>query len=208
MNKPKDSGSATKYIISAAALVIIIAGIYLAQSVVVLILISIFLALLGTPPVLWLKAKRIPSVIAVVIVMSCMVITLILIGAQIGTSFSGFSQDLPLLQEQLKEHVKSLSNFLTTNGIAVNENFFLEYIKPELIMILTAALLTGLSSVLSDVVLILLTVTFILLEVSNFPVKLRAILSDLYLINLLGKFTRFSRCNSLYPSYNNSRICF
>lgn len=178
MNKLKDSGSTTKYIISAAALVIIIAGIYLAQSVVVLILISIFLALLGTPPMLWLKAKRIPSVIAVVIIMSCMVIILILIGAQIGTSFTGFTQDLPLLQEQLKEQVKSLSKFLTANGIAVNEKFFLEYINPESIMIITASLLTGLSSVLSDVVLILLTVTFILLEVSDFPGKLRAILGD------------------------------
>lgn len=59
---------------------------------------------------LWLKAKRIPSGLAVLIVMSCMVIILMLIGAQIGTSFSGFSQDLPLLQEQLKEQVKSLSN--------------------------------------------------------------------------------------------------
>ncbi len=178
MNKPKDSGSATKYVFSAAALVIIIAGIYLAQSVVVLILVSIFLALLGTPPVQWLKVKKFPSGLAVLIVMSCMVIILILIGAQIGTSFSGFTQDLPLLQEQLKGQVKSFSDFLTANGIAVNEKFFLEYINPESIMILTAALLTGLSSILSDVVLILLTVTFILLEVSNFPVKLRAILGD------------------------------
>jgi len=42
----------------------------------------------------------------------------------------------------------------------------------------TADLLSGLSSVLSDLILILLTVTFILLEVSSFPVKLRAILGD------------------------------
>jgi predicted PurR-regulated permease PerM len=45
-------------------------------------------------------------------------------------------------------------------------------------MILTAGLLSGLSSVLSDLVLILLTVTFILLEVSSFPIKLRKILGD------------------------------
>jgi predicted PurR-regulated permease PerM len=45
-------------------------------------------------------------------------------------------------------------------------------------MKLTANLLTGVSSVLSDLVLILLTVTFILLEVSSFPIKLRAILGD------------------------------
>jgi predicted PurR-regulated permease PerM len=39
-------------------------------------------------------------------------------------------------------------------------------------------LLSGLTSTLSSMFLILLTVTFILLEVSSFPVKLRAILDD------------------------------
>jgi predicted PurR-regulated permease PerM len=45
-------------------------------------------------------------------------------------------------------------------------------------MKLTAGLLSGLSSLLSNLILILLTVTFILLEVSSFPVKLREILGD------------------------------
>jgi len=39
-------------------------------------------------------------------------------------------------------------------------------------------LLSGLSSILSSLVLTLLTVTFILLEVSSFPIKLRAVLGD------------------------------
>jgi hypothetical protein len=41
--------------------VIIIAGITQARSVVVLVLVSIFLAILGAPPVLWLEPNRIPS---------------------------------------------------------------------------------------------------------------------------------------------------
>ncbi len=165
-------------LVGAAAFVIIIAGINLAQSVVVLFLVAVFLALLGTPPVLWLKEKRMPSGFAVLIVMAGMIIILILIGAQIGSSFSSFSDELPSLQLRIREQVKELSVLLTSKGLVVKEKFFLEYVNPEAVMKLTAGLLSGLSSILSDLVLILLTVTFILLEVSSFPVKLRAILGD------------------------------
>jgi len=170
----------------AAAIVIIIVGINLAQSVVVLFLVSFFLALLGTPPVIWLKEKHIPSGFAVLIVMSCMLVVVILIGLQIGISFGSFSDELPLLQSRIREQVLDFVVLLKSKGIVVKEVFFLEYINPESIMRLTADLLTGLSSLLSDLVLILLTVTFILLEVSSFPVKLRTVLGD-----PLQKFPQF-----------------
>lgn len=168
----------TRILIGVAACVIIIAGINLAQSVIVLFLVSVFLAILGAPPVLWLKGKHIPSWFAVLIVMAVMVIILILISAQIGVSISGFSDELPLLQSRIREQVSELTLLLTSKGIVVTEKFFLEYINPEAVMKLTASLLSGLSSLLSDLILILLTVTFILLEVSSYPIKLRAILGD------------------------------
>lgn len=165
-------------LVSAAAIVIIIAGINLAQSVVVLFLVSVFLASLGIPPLLWLKEKRIPSGFAVLIVMAVMIIIIILIGAQIGSSVSSFFDELPLLQSRIREQVLELGTLLASKGIIVKEKFFLEYVNPEAVMVLTAGLLSGLSSLLSDLVLILLTVTFILLEVSSFPIKLRAVLGD------------------------------
>jgi AI-2 transport protein TqsA len=73
---------------------IIVAGINLAQSVVVLFLVSFFLALLGTPPELWLKEKHIPSGFSVAIVMVAMIIIVILIGAQIGASSSNIAKFL------------------------------------------------------------------------------------------------------------------
>ena len=173
-----NSSRGIRILVSVAALVIIIAGVSFAQSVVVVILLSFFLALLGTPPLLWLKEKHIPPGFAVLIVMAAMAIILILIGIQIGTSFSSFSDDLPLLQSRIREQLLELIVLLKSRGIVVQENFFLEYVNPETIMKLTADLLTGLSSVLSDLVLILLTVTFILLEVSSFPIKLRKVLGD------------------------------
>jgi predicted PurR-regulated permease PerM len=179
-----------RILVSIAAIVIIIAGINLAQSVVVLFLVSVFLALLGTPPVLWLKEKRIPSGIAVLIVMSCMIIILTLISIQIGSSVSSFTNELPLLQSRLREQILELSLWLNNKGIVVTNKFFLGYINPEAVIRFTAGLLSGLSSLLSDLVLILLTVTFILLEVSSFPVKLRTVLGDPK--QLFPQFTKFA----------------
>jgi AI-2 transport protein TqsA len=186
MTEKIDSFDGMHILVGVAALVIIIAGINLAQSVVVLFLVSFFLALLGTPPVIWLKEKRIPSGLAVSIVMACLIIIIILIGAQIGSSFNSFSDQLPFLQSRIREQVLELIVFLKSKGLVVEEKLFLEYVNPEAIMRLTAGLLSGLSSVLSDLILILLTVTFILLEVSSFPVKLRAVLGD-----PLQKFPQF-----------------
>jgi predicted PurR-regulated permease PerM len=190
MAEQNNSYRGMRILVSIAAFVIIIAGINLAQSAVVLFLVAVFLALLGTPPVLWLKEKRVPSGIAVLIVMAVMIIVIVLIGAQIGSSFSSFSDELPLLQTRIREQVLQLSLVLSHKGIVLTNKFLLEYINPAAVMRLTANLLTGLGSLLSDLVLILLTVTFILLEVSSFPIKLRAVLGDPK--QVFPQFTKFA----------------
>jgi len=178
-----------RILLGLAAFVIVIAGINLAQSVVVLFLISFFLALLGTPPVLWLKEKHLPTGYAVLIVMTVMIIIIILIGVQIGSSFSSFLGELPLLQSRIREQVLELSAYLRSKGFSGTQKLLLDYVKPEVLFKLTANLLSGLSSVISDLFLILLTVTFILLEVSSFPIKLRSILGDPK--QVFPQFTKF-----------------
>jgi AI-2 transport protein TqsA len=51
-----------RFLFIAAAFVIIVWGINQAQSVMVSFLIAVFFAIIGTPPVLRLERKRIPSV--------------------------------------------------------------------------------------------------------------------------------------------------
>jgi AI-2 transport protein TqsA len=190
MTEQSNSNRSTRILVSIAALVIIIAGINLAQSVVVLFLVSVFLALLGTPSVIWLKEKRVPSGIAVLIVMAVLIFIMILIGVQIGSSFSSFSEELPNMQLRLREQVLQLSKVLSHKGIVLSNKFLLEYINPAAIMKFTAGLLTGLGSAISDLILIILTVFFILLEVSSFPKKLRAVLGDPK--QVFPQFTQFA----------------
>src|SRR5512143_1740478 len=179
----------TRFLIIAAALVIIIAGINQAQSVLVSCLVAVFLAMLGTQPVLWLERKRIPSVVAVLIVVTGMIAVLLIAGGLVGTSLNNFIDALPSYQQRIQEQVSSLKALLAKKGIRITDKMLLEYINPEAVMRLAVNMLGGLGSALSNIVLILLTVTFILLEASSFPAKLRAVLGDPQ--QAFPQFTRF-----------------
>lgn len=189
MNENIPSPRRTNSLINGAAIVIIVMGIYQAQSVLVLLLLSVFLAVLGTPPVMWLKHKRIPNAAAVLIVVAGMIAALALAGALVGASLSSFSAALPAYQSRLQEQMLVLKEFLATKGITITDKILLEYFNPSAVMSFTAGLLSGLSSALSSIVLILLTVLFILLEVSTFPSKLRASPGDPE--RFMPRFTKF-----------------
>jgi predicted PurR-regulated permease PerM len=172
-----NSHHGTRFVVSAAALVVIVYGIFLAQSVVALLLLSVFLALLGTPPVLWLKRKHIPSFVAVIIIIIGMIILLLIIGGVLGVSLSTFSDALPSYQKRLHEQVLALRVFFAGKGIVITEKALFEYFNPVAVMSLTAGFITAIGFV-PNILLILLTVTFILLEASSFPHKLRSILGN------------------------------
>ncbi len=174
MTEQKTPRRKTHVLVLAAALVIIVMGIYQAQSILVLFLVSVFLAVLGTPVVLWLQRKHVPKVVAVLTVVAGMIVFLLMVGALVGTSLSSFSASVPLYQSRLQEQTLALKELLASKGITVSDRILLDYLNPSAVMSLTAGLLTGLSSALSSIVLILLTVLFTLLEVSSFPDKLRA----------------------------------
>lgn len=164
----------THVLVVLAALVIILFGISEAQSVLTLLLVSVFLAVLGTPPVLWLIHRKVPESVAALIVIAAMIGVLLLVGAIVGASIASFSASLPQYQSRLQEQTIALKDFLANKGITVTDKILLDYVNPAAIMSLTAVLLAGLSSALSSIVLILLTVLFILLEVPSFEGKLNA----------------------------------
>jgi AI-2 transport protein TqsA len=177
MAEQSTSDRGTRLLIIAAALVIIIYGINQAQSAVALFLASVFLALVGTPLVHWLERKHVPTFVAVMIVMAGLVALLLIVGGVLGASMSTFSDALPVYQKRLHEQLLALRAFLASKHIAITERALLEYLNPGAVMSLTAGFLTAMD-LASNVLLVLLTVTFILLEASSFPIKLRSVLGD------------------------------
>jgi AI-2 transport protein TqsA len=178
MTEQRDPHRGTRILVIVAALAIITGGIHQAQSVMEWILIAVFLAAIGAPPVLWLERNRVPYVAAVLLVVTGMAAIFAVIGMLVGTSLNSFYADLPEYQARLQKHVSSLQTFLATKGIRFADSIQFDPVRPETVRRLTASLLAGLGSMLFEVALVLLTVTFILLEASSFPAKLRAVLGD------------------------------
>ena len=179
MSEQSNSQRGIRFLIIVAALVIIIAGINQAQSVLVSILVAVFLAMLGTPPVIWFERRRIPTVIAVLIVVTGMIAVLLIVGGLVATSLNNFVDALPTYHQRIQEEVSAFRALLATKGVRVTDKVLLEYVNPDVVMKLTLGHdWRGLGSALSNIILILLTVTFILLEASSFPFKLRAVLGD------------------------------
>ncbi|MBK6846915.1 MAG: AI-2E family transporter [Proteobacteria bacterium] len=165
-------------IVGAAAMVFIVWGVGQAQAVIVSLLVSVFLAVLATPPVLWLERKRVPFIAAVLLVVTGLVLVLVAIGAVVGASINSFYSALPRYQARIQEQVAAFSTFLASKGIERPGALLLAYANPGVVMSRTAGLLVRLGGALSSIVLAVITTTFVLLEAKSFPVKLRAVLGD------------------------------
>ncbi len=162
-------------LISLASFVVVVAGLKAAQSIVVPFILSLFLAVITAPILFWLKDRKVPTFLAVSILVLGTVVIGLLIGAVIGTSVRDFSQSLPEYQRELAESLSSLLVYLETWGISIPKTEVLEYFDPGAAMSFVARTLSELSGLLGNAFLILVALIFMLAEASSVPGKLEAI---------------------------------
>lgn len=189
MTEHTGTSKGTRTLIGAAALVVVIWGINQAQAALMSSLVAVFLAALGTPLVAWLQRRRVPAALAVLLTLALIISVLLLAGAFVGTSLSGFTAALPDYQAGIRGQAAELTALLAAKGVRVTEAMLLDYLNPAAAMKYAAEALGGLGAALANIVLILLTVLFILLEAASFPVKLRAVLGEP--ARRFPEFTRF-----------------
>lgn len=179
-----------RFLISAAALVLILWGVNQAQSVISIILVSGFLSLIGIPPFFWLIRKGVSSAISVLIVIASMIVVFLVVDLLIGLSIKSMLDALPVYQVRLQEQLNSLKSYASEQGVTIDDKELIKYLSPETISKFGASLFSGLISIISSTVLILLTVSFVLLEASSFPKKLRKTIGDPKAI--FPEFSRFT----------------
>jgi AI-2 transport protein TqsA len=165
-------------LITFAAFVIVVAGLRVASPLLVPFLLSAFIAVISSHPLFWLKRKGVPTIVSLFIVITCVLISVLLIGALIGTSVDDFSGNLPAYQERMKEKAKFIFLWIDKFGFDVSVDRLYDIFNPSMAMKLVSKMLSGLTGVLTNGFLILLTVIFILLEASSFSGKLKSVLDD------------------------------
>lgn len=98
----------SRFLITAAAFVIVIAGMKAAVDIIVPFLLSIFLAVISTPALFWLKGKRIGTGVAILLVSLVILLAGLLIGTLLTASIADFTQDLPTYTSKLNEEIAAL----------------------------------------------------------------------------------------------------
>ena len=171
-------GIGARILLVTAALFIVIAGLKLAAPIVNYFLISLFLALVCATPVFWLQRKGLPIVLGISLVSVSIIVLLSLTSVMLGNSMAGFSNKLPEYQARLNELQVPLEDWFAAKNIDLEGPTLFPELDPENALGLVMKLLGNIGSILSNMLLVLLTVTFMLLDTTGFMTRLRQVSPD------------------------------
>lgn len=202
MNPDRAFTAPERALLIGAALVIVIAGVHAAASVVGLFLLAVFIAVVATPPLRWLQRYGWPTwagVLLVAFVLLDLGSLVILAGSG---ALEGFRNSLPSFQERLALLTGQFADWLESLGLEGSREAVPDIFSPAEIIGLTRMLLTSLSGVVGEGLLILLTVVFILLEAPSFPEKLKRAFNtteqaDERFVQLFASINRYMAIKSL-----------
>lgn len=178
MNSKISVSSEGSTVINIAALIIIIAGVIYAKSIITPFLLALFISIICAQPISWLEKKRIPRGIALFIVVLGMVVLFSSFGFLIGGTVSSFSGNLPKYESALKTISDSFIQGLSEIGIKIPSNQFSDLVQPAKILEYTATALNALFNMVGNTFLIFLIILFILMEFGSFSIKARAISNE------------------------------
>ncbi len=157
-----------------AAFVVIVAGMMAAKSLLIPFLLAIFLAIIFSPPLYWLRSKKVPVWLAVLFLFTVVFGLQVLITTMLGKSLAEFTGALPQYQERLQQLLAQASAWLRSNGVHVTDEAILEQLNPSKIFVLVGNMVNSLLAMLKNTMIILLTFVFILFEAAGIPIKLQA----------------------------------
>lgn len=163
---------AARFLLVAAAFIVVVAGMRAATSLVGPFLLAVFIAVISAPPLHALTRRGLPFWAALLLVVLGIAAIGGLLAVLVAGSVDGFRANLPEYQERLRALTGETVGWLDAHGIHIPRATLQTYLDPAKLMGLAGDLVSGLSGVLTNALLILLTVIFILLEASTLPAKL------------------------------------
>ena len=170
---------APRVLLTLASLIVVVAGLNAAQAILIPVLLALLLAILCSPAVFWLRARRVPDGgggpdrgpgPARRASRSS--------GRWSGGSINGFMEAAPRYQERIDALGTSATRWLRAQGVDVGEIDASDFFQPGALMGFLGKGLTALLSTVSSTFMVTLILVFMLLEAVGLPVKVRAALGS------------------------------
>jgi len=179
----------TRALVVSAAVIILLAGLKIAQPIVVPVLVAFFLAVLTSPAVTVLVKYKIPTGIAISTVVALLFGFFYALGTLVATSTDQFIERIPFYETQLQEWLVKAQNQIPWLVNDVKESIA-EFKPTESALSLLGTLFSGLGSVLTAIVLILFTLIFTLLEAQSASLKVKLALGEGHTIDYVKRFSK------------------
>ena len=120
-----------------------------------------------------LESRGVPRWLAVGLILIFVLAVTVGFGTVIGASVIDFTGSLPFYQQRLQEEVGGLLAWLERHGVVISRELVADIFDPAAILSIAGRIFTGIGDVLGRIGIVLLVMTFILLEWSGFPDKIR-----------------------------------
>lgn len=154
-----------------AAFIIIIAGVMASESVILPILLALFLSIIVTKPILWLRKKKVPNLLAIVIALVGISLLFIGLGALLGKSLASLSKNIPDYQKQFSNMLISFLGWMDHLGYNITSNDIISKIDAGKVLKFLTNSLSDLGGVMQDSILIMFIAVLMLLELDSFYYK-------------------------------------
>jgi AI-2 transport protein TqsA len=171
----------------------VILGLRYSASMLNPILVALFIVM-GISPVLdWMRRKKVPSWLAITIVLIFVLAFVAALGAILASYVGQFGKQLPVYQNSLGNTLGDLQVWLGNHGVNAND-FFTEYVSVGRITSSVNSVLGSFVDAFSNVVLMIMIVLFMLAQVYAFPKKVysKFALSDRF-GRTFGEFAEVTR---------------
>ncbi len=159
-----------------AAGFIVIAGLRYAAPIINPVLMAIFMSIIIYQPIDFLVKKKLNRALAILIVMISLIGVLFGLSVVISQSMKNFTANLPAYKEKMTEVTTQVIHWANNMGVNISPDDVLSKFGGGDVFSYAANFLTGLGGVMSQIVLLILVIVFIIGESTSYSIKLEAIL--------------------------------
>ncbi|MCB0335678.1 MAG: AI-2E family transporter [Bdellovibrionales bacterium] len=178
INKPERKFIGFRVLVTTASLVVVIAGLQAASSILLPIMVALFLAVIGSALMTILLRFNVPTMIAVSAVGLLVVSVLVVLCMLLVQSINEFSHALPRYQGRITEVIRQYVDLLSSYGIKLSSENLSSAIQSGQIFDMLGNTLKGLANLFSKTLVVIIIMMFMLVEAADFRTKISLALEE------------------------------
>ena len=167
----KKSWAGIRFWVIAASLVIVVAGMKAMSNLILMILMAVFITAISLAPFQWLNKRKVPEVIALILVILTIMGVLYGFTVLLGASVNGFSERLPFYQQRFDHLWLNAHHWLVSTGLVDKDANLINIIKSFNIMKSSGSAVASAGKLVSDPLITMFIYIFMMLEVTIFGKK-------------------------------------